>query len=186
MSRLIPALPIPNFVLFPGCTVTLQFGFPALQEQLQLAKKESGKIVVAHSLQGSKGWIPARVACLADVRAIQSSPHGLQATLAGLARTRILGEKYVDGRLYWACDVLPRQAWKKKKYPELRAMPELVRKCRQQLPAELWLDVAAFHIPGLPLEQKLNLLAEPDPNLRYHQLLESTRSKKTSPKNSLN
>ena len=186
MSRLIPALPVPNFVLFPGCTVSLQFGFPALQEQLRLAQKHGNKIVVAHSLQGSKGWVPAKVGCLADLREIKSTPHGLQAGLAGLQRVRLLSQQTVEGRLYWECEPVPHQAWTRKKLPELSGLPDLVRSCRGKLPAELWLDVAAFHLPHLPLEQKLSLLDEPDPVKRYYQLLERTRQIQKSPRISVN
>lgn len=186
MSILLPALPVPNFVLFPGCTVSLQFGFPALQDQLREAHRCGGKIVVAHSLQGSKGWVPAKVGCLAEVRQVKGTSHGLQATLAGLDRARILSQKRAEGRLYWVCEQVERLTWTRKKLPELSGLPDIVRSCRTRLPAELWLDVAAFHLPNLPVEQKLMLLAEPDPNRRYHQLLESTRALKKSPRISLN
>jgi hypothetical protein len=186
VSILLPALPVPNFVLFPGCTVSLQFGFPALQDQLRLAQKHGGKIVVAHSLHGSEGWVPAKIGCLADVRSIKETPHGLQAGLAGISRIRLISQRRFEGRLYWECEQVALQKWSKKKLPELAGLPELVRACRGKLPAELWLDVAAFHLPGLPLEQKLALLAEPDPSRRYYQLLECTRAARSKPKISMN
>ena len=186
MSTLLPALPVPNFVLFPGCTVSLQFGFPALQEQLQLATETGGKIIVAHSLQTNKGWVPAKVGCLAHVRQMKTTQHGLQATLAGITRVELVQQRQIDDRLYWACEKIQTQKWSKKRIPELPGLPQMVKDCRTKLPPELWLDVAAFHLPNLPLEQKLHLLAEPDPNKRYYQLLESTRTAKKQARVSLN
>lgn len=186
VSKLFPALPVPNFVLFPGCTVSLQFGFPALQDQLHLAKKFGGKIVVAHSLNGSNGWVPAKVGCLAEVRQIKETAHGLQASLAGICRVQLHSQHKSEGRLFWDCSKVEAKKWTRKKLPELGGLPDLVKACRDKLPAELWLDVAAFHLPGLPLEQKLTLLAEPDPMQRYHQLLECTKLARKAPRVSLN
>lgn len=186
VSILLPALPVPNFVLFPGCTVSLQFGFPALHEQLHLARKSKGKIVVAHALKTSKGWLPSKVGCLADVREIRETPHGLQASLAGIVRMELVLERKIEGRLYWACNKIPVQKWTKKRQPELGGLPDKVKACRGKLPTEIWLDVAAFHSPNLPVEQRLLLLAEPDPYKRYYQLLESTRAVKKAPKISFN
>lgn len=186
MKAVLPALPVPNFVLFPGCTVTLQFGFPALQEQLLLAKRQGGHLVVAHSLQGSKGWVPAKYGCLAEIRQIQSTPHGIQATLAGISRVELLSQLHAEGRLLWECEKVESLKWQRKKLPELPGLPEKVRQHRGKLPTELWLDVVAFNLPQLPLEQKLLLLAEPDPGRRYYQLLESTRVSHKERKISLN
>lgn len=186
MNAYLPALPVPNFVLFPGCTVTLQFGFPALQEQLELGRKSGGRIVVAHSLQGSKGWIPAKYGCLAEIRDIKRTPHGLQATLAGVSRVELLSQVESEGRLVWQCRRLDGIKWSRKKLPELPGLPDMLREHRSRLPAELWLDVVAFHLPGLPLEQKLTLLAELDPGRRYYQLLECTKLVKRTEKVSLN
>jgi Lon protease-like protein len=184
--RQYPALPVPNFVLFPGCTVSLQFGFPALQEQLELAYRTDGLIVVAHSMRTSKGWAPSEVGCLAQVRDIKNTAHGLQAKLAGIDRARILSHEERGGRLFWDCEPLPSKSWGRKKLPELTGLPDMVRSYRTKMPAELWLDVAAFHTPNLPIEEKLVLLAEPDPNRRYYQLLESTRQRKKEHRVSLN
>ena len=173
--KLFPALPVPNFVLFPGCTVSLQFGFPALQEQLELAHRSDKLVVVAHALRTSKGWAPSPIGCLAEIRQVKHTRHGLQATLAGIDRAEILGHREIEGRLHWSCRPLPSKAWTRKKLPELAGLPDLVRSCRAKMPAELWLDVAAFHTPNLPIKEKIDLLAEPDPNRRYYQLLESTR-----------
>lgn len=183
---MLPALPIPNFVLFPGCTVRLQFGFPALQEQLELAHETGGRLVVSHALQGAHGWAPAKVGCLAEVRDIRTNSQGLQAQLAGVQRVAIVSQRKEKGRLYWGCRPLEIQQWNRKKAPELQGMPELVKNARAQLPPALWLDVAAFHFPGLPFEQKLALLAEPDPHKRYYQLLESARKVRKKRKISLN
>lgn len=186
MSAYLPALPVPNFVLFPGCTVTLQFGFPALQDQLELGRQKGGKIIVAHSLQGSKGWIPAKVGCLAEIRNANRTPHGLQATLAGVRRVQLLSQVESEGRLIWEYRMLEAMKWSRKKPPELPGLPDFLKDHRSRLPAELWLDVVAFHLPDLPLEQKLALLAEPDPRKRYYQLLESTKSANQARKVSLN
>lgn len=158
--------------------MSLQFGFPALQEQLELAHQSDKLLIVAHSLQTSRGWAPSEVGCLAEVRQIKHTAHGLQAQLAGIDRARILGEEIKDGRLFWNCEPLPSKVWTRKKLPELAGLPELVRSYRTRMPAELWLDVAAFHTPNLPVKEKLCLLAEPDPDRRYYQLLESTRQQK--------
>ena len=176
--KLFPALPVPNFVLFPGCTVSLQFGFPALQEQLELAARTEGLIVVAHSIKSSQGWVPSQVGCLTQVREIKQTGHGLQATLAGRERVVIESHTFEEERLLWCCRPVPKMPWVGKKYPELSGMPDVVKSCRTKLPAELWLDVAAFHMSHLPLEQKLALLAEPDPKKRYYQLIESTREQR--------
>lgn len=186
MSGYLPALPVPNFVLFPACTVSFQFGFPALQDQLRLAQRSSNRLVVAHALPGSKGWVPAKVGCLAEVRNVKETSHGLQATLAGISRIRLLSQIEHQGRLYWECEEIAVQRWTSKKFPELTGLPDLVKSSRSRLPAELWLDVAAFHLPNLPLEQKLALLAEPDPAKRYYQLLERTREERKKPRVSLN
>ena len=181
-----PALPIPNFVLFPGCTVSLQFGFPALQQQLEVARQNGGLLVVANGTRTSKGWLLPEVGCLAQLRGIKRTSHGLQATLAGVDRARILGEDYQNERLFWTCEPMPSQSWNRKKLPELGGLPEQVRAFKGKMPTELWLDVAAFHTPNLPIEEKMTLLAETDPGLRYYQLLESTREKKKSRQVSLN
>ncbi len=181
-----PALPIPNFVLFPGCTVSLQFGFPALQQQLEVARRNGGLLVVANGTRTHKGWLVPEVGCLAEVRSIKRTSHGLQAALAGIDRARILGEDYQNDRLFWTCEPMPSQNWTRKKLPELAGLPEQVRAFRGKMPTELWLDVAAFHTPNLPITEKMALLAETDPGLRYYQLLESTREKKKSRQVSLN
>ena len=141
---------------------------------------------MAHSLQGSKGWIPAKYGCLAEVRAIKGTPHGLQATLAGVTRVKLLSEIQKGGRLFWECEQIEGLKWQRKKFPDLPGLPDKVKAYRSQLPPELWLDVAAFHIPTLPLEQKLLLLAEPDPGRRYYQLLESTREAQKKHRVSMN
>lgn len=166
--------------------MSLQFGFPALQEQLELAYQTDKLLVVAHSLQTSRGWAPAEVGCLAQVRQVARTAHGLQAQLAGVDRARIAGHQIRDGRLFWDCEPLPGKTWTRKKMPELAGLPEQVRSFRGKMPAELWLDVAAFHTPNLPVKEKLCLLAEPDPDRRYYQLLESTRLQARTRRVSLN
>ena len=81
---------------------------------------------------------------------------------------------------------MPSQSWTRKKLPELGGLPEQVRAFKGKMPTELWLDVAAFHTPNLPIAEKMTLLAETDPGLRYYQLLESTREKKKIRQVSLN
>jgi hypothetical protein len=181
-----PALPIPNFVLFPGCTVSLQFGFPALQEQLEIARRNGGLLVVANGTRTSEGWLVPEVGCLAQLRSIKRTSHGLQAALAGIDRARILGENYQNARLFWTCEPMPSQRWTRKKLPELGGLPEQVREFRGNMPTELWLDIAAFHTPNLPIQEKTTLLAETDPTIRYYQLLESTREMKRARSVSLN
>ena len=166
--------------------MSLQFGFPALQEQLELAYRKDGLVVVAHSLRTSKGWSPSEVGCLAQVRGIKQTSHGLQAQLAAIDRARILSQRYQDGRLFWFCQPLSSQPWSRKKLPELAGLSDEVRAYRTKMPAELWLDVAAFHTPDLPLQERVALLAEPDPYRRYYQLLESTRQQKKTRRISMN
>ena len=61
----VPALPVPNFVLFPGCTVTLQLGLPDHRQQLELAQQSGNRICLA---------IPeTTVGCLAEVRWVRSA-----------------------------------------------------------------------------------------------------------------
>lgn len=172
MKMTVAALPVPSFVLFPGCTVTLQIGLPALHRQLEYAKKRGGLICVT---QADAQWRPFKTGCLAEVRSIKPNAQGRAVTLAGIRRMEVQAEVRSEKMVFWTGEAKASQPWAGEEPPCLTSLPEFVQSCQPRFPAETWLDIAAFHAPGLPLAQKQRLLDETDPHKRYYHMMERSQ-----------
>lgn len=160
MDLTLPALPLPGFVLLPGCTVTLQIGPEPLQQQLELAKSYHHRVCVAADQNPNFG-------CLAEIRALHRNAAGVQVKLAGIKRLRLFLQLRGEDGVLWVGNPLTDSVFQ----GELPALPvgKAIAELKDRVPAGLWLDMAAFHLP-LPAAAKEALLAEPDVERRLAML----------------
>lgn len=164
MDLTAPSLPVPDFVLLPGCTVTLQIGHPELLGQVRLAAEHRNFLWVR------RDHASAQMGCLAEVRSVTRNATGYAVHLVGLQRFRSFIEMHT-ARGVLAVGQIPQQIAFQGDLPELAELPKMVAELRGQVAPELWLDMAAFHLPLSP-DHKQALLAQVDPNLRARYLQE--------------
>lgn len=182
MKIVAPAFPVPNMVLFPGCTVTLHVSQPGLLQQLKAAATRKSLVCVAQTQDKE----PASVGCLAEVRKVQQVRGGYQVTLAGLERMRLHCELDSAEARYWAGEMLPSSDWTAQREPELPHANPRVQACKHHFPTSTWLDIAAFHDDRLDTNEKQRILSLVDPHERYRLMLEGSVERTREYKLSLN
>ncbi len=172
MKIVTPAFPVPNLVLFPGCTVTLHISHPALLKQLEAATSRESLVCLSQAQDNT----PANVGCLAEVRRVQRVKGGFQVTLAGLERMRLHCELSTGEAQFWAGETLPSDEWRADNQPELPRADARVQACKGRFSTSTWLDIAAFHDARLDCQQKQQILSLADPHERYRLMLEGVET----------
>lgn len=173
MELTLPAFPVPNFVLFPGCTVTLQIGHPFLEGQLELARQNGNRLCLAAE--------DTNVGCLAEVRWTRRNATGLAAHFIGLRRFKLRLELETDKGKLWVGEVLREPEF----VGQLPDIPTQFDDLREKVAGALWLDMVAFHLPISPFAKQM-LLKEKDPNHRAKLMTQFRGQQKPAPQFCLN
>ncbi len=191
LPSILPVLPVRDVVVFPGVTVPLAIGRPRSLAALERAG-QGGFLVVATQRDPATDdpGLPDlhEVACVARVvRVIDARRDGKQAIVVGVVRTRMpaVPEPSDDAALLVRVDPLPDLP---AETPDAHGIWQRVVKLAEQVidlhddyPDEWKTFVSGIPSPGLladviastlPLapEEKLALLAEPDPARRLERL----------------
>ena len=95
---------------------------------------------------------------------------GYAVHLIGLQRFRSFMEMHTDHGVLAVGHLAEQSAWQGE-LPELAELPDLVAELKGKVAPELWLDMAAFHLP-IGVDDKQALLAQVDPNRRAQYLVE--------------
>jgi ATP-dependent Lon protease len=191
LPPVLPVLPVRDVVVFPGVTVPLAIGRPRSLAALEHAGAGGFLIVAPQRDPATEEPTLADlhpVACVVRiVRVIDARRDGKQAIVVGIVRTRLpsAAEPSSDAALLVQVDPIPdleqesperRAAWRR-----VVALSEQLIDLHDDYPDEWKAFVAGIPTPGLladvigstlplPPEEKLALLAEPDPVRRLERI----------------
>jgi ATP-dependent Lon protease len=191
LPPVLPVLPVRDVVVFPGVTVPLAIGRPRSLAALEHAGAGGFLIVAPQRDPATEEPSLADlhpVACVVRiVRVIDARRDGKQAIVVGVVRTRLpsAAEPSSDAALLVQVDPIPdleqesperRAAWRR-----VVALSEQLIDLHDDYPDEWKAFVAGIPTPGLladvigstlplPPEEKLALLAEPDPVRRLERI----------------
>jgi ATP-dependent Lon protease len=178
----LPLLPVRNTVVFPGVTLPLSVGRPKSLAAVQAAARAGGLLAVV-SQRAPDTEQPGRddlfeIGCVTKIVHVVDTGSGLSVVVVGLARIRVLEVEDGEPLQRVAVELIPEVL---DQTPEaeaarrtvLRLVRELIE-LRDDLPDEAadmmeriddparLADLIAFNSPNVPIEEKVELLAQGD------------------------